>query len=182
MEAARQGVDTCHVDTLGLLPLSLGFPSPFALLLPLVMPMSLLVVIPAMLAYWAYYLFSWASSAHLLCLYLLLCPWVCWRLFLPCWPIGFITSLLGLPRPIYSIFTSYCVHGLTGYHSCLVGLLNLLPCFYYFYHLYSFFLPSFLLLGFFCYWVFFNQKWASTTFFCGSHHLVLKKILEYIIF
>ena len=148
----------CHVGPLGLLPLFLGFLGPFTLSLPLIVPMSLLAFIFAMLAHWVYYLFSWVSSAHLLYLYLLLCPWACWLSFLPCWPIGFITSFLGLPRPIYSIFTSYCVHGLTSYHSCLVGLLNLLPCFYYFCHLYSFFLPSFLLLGFFCYWVFFKSK------------------------
>jgi len=40
-------------------------------------------------------------------LYLLLIPWACWLPFLPRWPIGFITSFLGVPRSIYIIFTSY---------------------------------------------------------------------------
>ena len=92
--------------------------------------------------------FSWAFSAHLLCLYLLFCPWACWLSFLPHWPIGLMTSSLRLPRPIYSTFTSYCVHGPIGCHSCYIGPLNLLP---YFYHFYSFFLSFSFLLDFFCY-------------------------------
>ena len=40
------------------------------------MPIGLLAVIPATLSHWVYYLFSWAFSAHLLCLYLLFCPCV----------------------------------------------------------------------------------------------------------
>ena len=64
----------CHVGPLGLLPLFLGFLGPFTLSLPLIVPMSLLAFIFAMLAHWVYYLFSWVSSAHLFCLYLLLCP------------------------------------------------------------------------------------------------------------
>ena len=68
---------SCHAGSLDLLPLFLGFHNPFALLLPLVVAMSLLAVIPAMLAHWVYYLFSWASTTHLLYFYLLLCPWVC---------------------------------------------------------------------------------------------------------
>ena len=46
----------CHVGPLALLPFYLGFPCPFALLLPLVVPMGLLAIIPTMLAHWAYYL------------------------------------------------------------------------------------------------------------------------------
>ena len=42
----------CHVDPLDLSPLPLGSYDPFTLLLPFVVSMSLLVVIPAMLAYW----------------------------------------------------------------------------------------------------------------------------------
>ena len=55
----------CHVDPLDLSLLPLGSYDPFTLLLPFVVSMSLLVVIPAMLAYWIYYLFSWASMAYL---------------------------------------------------------------------------------------------------------------------
>ena len=46
-----------HVGLLGLSFLSLGFHSPFTLLLPLIMPMGLLAIISAMLAHWANYLF-----------------------------------------------------------------------------------------------------------------------------
>ena len=123
------GFHFCHVGPLGLLPLFLGFFGPLTLSLPLIVPMGLLVVIPAMLAYWVYYLLSWVSSAHLLCLYLLLCSWVCWLSFLPCWPIGFITSFLGFLRPTYFVFTSYCAHRPVGCHSWHVGLLGLLPLF-----------------------------------------------------
>ena len=45
--------------------------------IPLILLMGLLAVIPAMLARWACYLFSWASLAHLLNLYLLVFPWAC---------------------------------------------------------------------------------------------------------
>ena len=76
--------------------------------------------------------------------------------FLPRWPIGLMTSSLRLPQPIYPTFTSYCIHGPAGYHSCYVGPLNLLP---YFYHLYSFFLSFYLLLDLFCT---FFRKWTST--------------------
>ena len=55
----------CHVDPLDLSPLPLGSYNPFTLLLPFVVSMRLLVVTPAMLAYWIYYLFSWASTAYL---------------------------------------------------------------------------------------------------------------------
>ena len=120
--------------------------------------MGLLAIISTTLAYWIYYLLSWDSLAYLLYLYLLLCPWACWLLFLPCWPIGFITFFLGLPWPIYFTFTSYCLHGPAIYHFCHVGPLGLLP---YFDHLDSFFLSFSLLLGFFCHWAF-CQNGAST--------------------
>ena len=74
-------------------------------LLPLVMPMGLLVVILAMLAHYAFYLFSWAFKAHLLYLYLLLCIWAYWLPFMLCWPIGLFTFFLRLLRPIYFTFT-----------------------------------------------------------------------------
>ena len=119
----------CHVDPLDLSPLPLGSYDPFTLLLPLVVSMGLLVVILVMLAHWIYYLFSWASTAYLLYFYFLLCPWACWLSFLPCWPIGFITSFLGLPRLIYFTFTSYYAHGPASYHSFHVGRLSLLPFF-----------------------------------------------------
>ena len=93
---------TGHVGPLGLLPLSLGFPGLFTSYLPLILPMGLLAIIPIMLAHWACYLFSWASSTPLLYLYLLSFPWACWLSFLPCWPIELATSFLGLPDPITS--------------------------------------------------------------------------------
>ena len=64
------GCHSCHVGPLGLLPPPLDFPSPFALLLPFVVLMGLLVVIHVMLALQAYYLFPWAFSAHLLYFYI----------------------------------------------------------------------------------------------------------------
>jgi len=118
-----------HVGQLGLLPLSLGFLGPITSSLPLILLMGLLAVILAMLAHWACYLFSWASSTHLLHFYFLFLPWACCLLFLPCWPIGLATSFLGLPRPAYFIFTSYYSHGPVGYHSSNVDPLGLLPLF-----------------------------------------------------
>ena len=50
-----------HASPLGLLPLYLGFLGPLTLLLLLVVHIGLLVVMSAMLAYWACYLFPWAS-------------------------------------------------------------------------------------------------------------------------
>ena len=88
---------------------------------------SLLVIISAMLAHWAYYLFPWASLIHLLYFYLLLCLWAYWLSFLPCWPIELMTSSLGLPLPICFTFTSCCAYGLASCHSCHVGPLGLLP-------------------------------------------------------
>ena len=99
------GYHSCHVSPLNFLPIFLGFHNPFTLLLSLVMPMGLLVVIPAILAHYASYLFSWASKAHLLYLYLLLCIWAYWLLFMPCWTIRLFTFFLGLLRPIYFTFT-----------------------------------------------------------------------------
>ena len=55
---------TGHVDPLGLLPFSLGFPSPLSSSFLLILPMGLLAVIPVTLAHWACYLFSWASLTH----------------------------------------------------------------------------------------------------------------------
>lgn len=121
----------------------------------LAMPISQPAVILAMLAHWANYLFPWASLVHLLYSYPLLCLWVCWLSFLPCWPIGFITSFLGLPQPIYFSFTSFYAYGPVSCYSCHLDLLGLLPL--------SIFFPFHLslLLGFFCHWII-CQKWAST--------------------
>ena len=104
---------SCHVGPLGLLPLFLGFLAPLISSLPLILLMGLLTVIPAMLAHWTCYLFSWASLAHLLYLYLSFFPWACWLLFLPCWLIGFTNLLL----PFLFLFLSI---------SLIVGLLLLL--------------------------------------------------------
>jgi len=57
---------SCHVGPLGLLPIFLGFHSPFTLLFHLIVPMGLLAVVLVVLAHWVYYLFSWVSTAHLL--------------------------------------------------------------------------------------------------------------------
>ena len=81
---------------IGFITLLLGFPGPFTLLLSFIMSMGLLTVIPTTLAHWVYYLFSWASSAHLLYFYHLLFPWVCWLSFLSCWFIEIIILLLSL--------------------------------------------------------------------------------------
>ena len=61
--------------------------------------------------------------------FFLLCPWAYWLSFLPCWLIRFITYFLGLPQPIYFVFTSYCAYGPVGCHSCHVGPLGLLSIF-----------------------------------------------------
>lgn len=71
------GCYSYYVGSLGLLPLSLSFFEPFTFLLLLDVPMSLLAVILAMLAYWAKNLFPWASTTHLFYFYLLLCIWTC---------------------------------------------------------------------------------------------------------
>ena len=52
-------------------------------------------------------------------------PWAYW----PCWPIGLITSFLGLPQLTCLIFTSYSSHDLASCYSCHVGPLGLLPLF-----------------------------------------------------
>ena len=121
------GLASCHsycVGPLGLLPLSLGFHGLFTLLLLLIMSMGLLVVIPTMLASWVYHFFPWVSMTYLLYFYLLLCLWAYWLLFLPCWPVVFITSFFGLPRPIYFTFTFYCAYGPIDYYSRHVGPLG----------------------------------------------------------
>ena len=153
------GCHSCHVGPLGLLPLFLDFLDVFTLSLPLIVLMGLLTITSSTLAHWVYYLSSWASSIHLPCFYFLLCPLPCWLSFLPPWPIVFIIPLLRLPWPIYFIFISYCAYGPVNCHSCHIGPLGLLS---YFYHLYSFFLSSSLLLGFFCHWTF-CPKCVSTT-------------------
>ena len=84
-------------------------------------------------------------------------PWVCQ----PRRPIGLVTSFLGLPQPLYFIFTSYSSHGFVDSHSCHVSPLGLITCFY---NSYFFFLPLPLLLGFFCYQTF-RQKCTSTPFY-----------------
>ena len=96
--------------------------------------MGLLVI----LAHWAHYFFPWAFSAHLPHFYLLFFPWVCWLSFLPCWLIRLATFFLRLPQPTYFIFTSYSFHGPTSCHSCHVGSLGLLTCFYHSYFLFPF--------------------------------------------
>ena len=63
-----------HVGPLGSLALSSVFPDPLVSSLPLILPMGQLAIIPAMLAHWTCYLFSWASSAHLLHLYVSFFP------------------------------------------------------------------------------------------------------------
>ena len=100
--------------------------------------MGLLAIISVMSAHLVYHFIPWASSAHLLFLYLLLLPWVCciipwassalllhlylslllWAYlpsFLPCQPIEFTTLFLELPQPIYFFFffTSHYSHELT---------------------------------------------------------------------
>ena len=83
--------------------------------------------------------------------------WACWLSFLPCWPIGFITSFLGLPRPIYFAFTSYYARGLIGCYSCHAGPLSLLPLFLDFSaHLFC----LYLLLCPWAYWLSFLPRWA----------------------
>ena len=76
-----------HVGPLGSLPLFLGFHNSFTLLLPLVMHKGLLAVILAMLAHRDFYLFSWASTTHLLYSYIFyslsLSSFLVVRLFLP---------------------------------------------------------------------------------------------------
>ena len=69
------GCHSYHVGLLGLSFLSLGFHDLFTLLLPLIVPMGLLTIIPAMLARCVYHFFLWASTAYLLYFYLLLCLW-----------------------------------------------------------------------------------------------------------
>ena len=92
----------------------------------LAISMGLLAVIPTILAHWAHYLFPWASMAHLLYFffYLLSCLWAYLLSFMPRWPIGLITSFLGLPQLIYFTFISCCTYGHVGCHFCHVGPLG----------------------------------------------------------
>ena len=68
-------------------------------------------------------------------------PFLAMPMGLPCWPIGFINSSFGLPRPIYFTFTSYCAHGPTSCHSCQFGPLGLLPLFLDFHDPFTLLLP-----------------------------------------
>lgn len=52
--------------------------------------------------------------------------WVLWLLALPYCPIGFVTSLLGLPWPSYFIFTFYYSRVSASCHSYNTGPLGLL--------------------------------------------------------
>ena len=66
---------------------------------------------------------------------------------------GFTTSFIGLPRPICFFFATHYFCGSADHYSCHSGLLVFALLFA---------LPIFfVLLGFFCHWVF-CQKWAST--------------------
>ena len=89
--------------------------------------------------------------------------------FLPCWPIGFITSSLGLLRSIYFTFTSCCAHRLASCHSCPVGPLGLLPIFLGFHSpftlLFHLIVPMGLLaivLAVLAHWVYYLFSQAST--------------------
>ena len=124
----------------------------------------------AMLAHWICYLFPWALMTHLLYFYLLLCPWACWLSFLPHWHIGFITPFLGVPRPIYFTFTTYCVHGPTGCHSCHVGPLSLLLLYLDFHDPFILLLPLIMPMSLLvvipvmlAYWVYHLFFWISKT-------------------
>ena len=66
---------------------------------------------------------------------------------LPCWPIGFVTSFLGISRPIYFTFTSCCAYRPVGYHFCHVGALDLLPLFLGFHGPFTLLLPLIVPMG-----------------------------------
>ena len=100
-------IDLAIMFSLCLLPLCLG---PLNALLCFYF---LLAGAPAMMAQWLVTYLFWVSSAHLLHLYLLLLSWAYWPLFLPYQHIEFTTLFIGLSRPIYLFFTSYCSHGFT---------------------------------------------------------------------
>ena len=95
----------------------------------------------------SFYLFSWAFSTCLFYFYLLLCPWACWLLFLPCWSTGLFTSVLGLPWPIYFIFTYCCAHGPAGCYSCYTSPLGFFPLSLGSHGLFTLLLPFVVLMG-----------------------------------
>ena len=66
---------------------------------------------------------------------------------LPCWPIRFVTSFLGISRPIYFTFTSCCAYRPVGYHFCHVGALDLLPLFLGFHGPFTLLLPLIVPMG-----------------------------------
>ena len=89
----------------------------------------------------------------------------CW----PYWPIGLVTSFLGLPQPTYFIFTSYSFHELTSCHSCHVGPLGLLPLSLVFLGLFTSSLPLILpmsllafILAMLAYWACYLFPWISS--------------------
>ena len=57
------GCYSSHASSLSLLPLFLGFLGPLISYLPLILHINPLAIIPAMLAHWACYLFSWATRS-----------------------------------------------------------------------------------------------------------------------
>ena len=105
-----------------------------------------------------------------LLLIFLLCLWTCWLSFLPCWPIGFFTYFLGLPRSIYFTFTSYCAHRPDRYHSYHVCPLSFLALFLGFHDPFTLLLPLVVPMGplvvipaMLAHWTFYLFFWASTT-------------------
>ena len=95
----------------------------------------------------SFYLFSWAFSTYLFYFYLLLFPWACWLLFLPCWSTGLFTSVLGLLWPIYFIFTYCCAHGPAGCYSCYTSPLGFFPLSLGSHGLFTLLLPFVVLMG-----------------------------------
>ena len=90
-------------------------------------------------------------------------------LAVPCWPIRFITSFLGLPRPIYLVFTSYCDHGPISCYSCHASPLGLLPLFLDFFSPFIFSLPLIMSMGLLvvipttlAHWAYDHFSWASS--------------------
>ena len=143
------GCFSYHVGPLDLLPPLLDFPDLFTLRLPLIVPISLLIVIPAMLAHRVYCpFFGFPRPIYFtFTSYNFHGPASCHSCHVS--PLGLLPLFLGFLDSFTSLWP-------IGYHSCHVDPLGLLP---YFYHLYSFFLSFSLLLGFFCHWAF-CQKWA----------------------
>ena len=71
------------------------------------MAVGLLSINPATLLHHACHLSIWASLTALPCFYFLLPPRACLVVFLSCQLIDLLTLSLGLPWPIYYIFTSF---------------------------------------------------------------------------